>query len=129
METTKYKIGTYFHEILSGAVPERTLELLTDGEFVLAYSRFDDWPAFLKVCQSVIRERALLNFSGTRRDVCQLMSNIQRAYAPRSVPKGWVFISRKLRETDGPCLVLPKDLSDLHADLVACPQNGHAGRT
>jgi hypothetical protein len=104
---TKPKIGNHFHEVLSGASLERTLELLSDDEFVLAYSRFDDWAAFHKCCQDVIRQRALLNFSGTRRDLCQLMGNIQREYG-RPVPKGWIFVSRKLRETDGPCLVRPK---------------------
>jgi len=104
---TKQKIGTHFHEVLNGASLERTLELLTDSEFVLAYSSFGDWPLFHKCCQDVIRQRAQLNFSGTRRDVCQLMGNIQREYG-RPVPKGLDFISRKLRETDGPCLVRPK---------------------
>jgi hypothetical protein len=107
MDNNKHKIGTHFHEVLNGASLERTLELLTDGEFVLAYSYFNDWPLFFKCCQEVIRQRAQLNFSGTRRDVCQLMGNIQREYG-RPVPKGWIFISRKLRETDGPCLVRPK---------------------
>jgi hypothetical protein len=104
---TKYKTGHYFHEILNGASLERTLELLTDGEFVLAYSRFEDWKAFHKCCLEVVRERAQLNFPGTRRDLCHLMGSIQREYR-RPVPRGWIFVSRKLRETDGPCLVQPK---------------------
>ncbi len=103
----KNKIGSHFHEVLTGASLERTLELLSDGEFVLAYSRFDDWAAFHKVCIDVVRQRSLLTFSGTRRDLCQLMGNVQREYG-RPVPKGWIFVSWKLRETDGPCLVQPK---------------------